>query len=139
MDQNRITTTVHTKQLNPGVKRAWIEVSVDGEKVGGEVTLISGPTDDVDAYLEGTMTLEQVGDKWMNGRRLLTMTAPSGRASSLIPPAMGARAAKHERVMYEAQAAEDASADIECRDPRLVVDEADGKPVFAGPDTGWMK
>lgn len=44
------------------VVRAGVEV--EGEIIGGRVTILSGPSADVDEWLDGWVTLEQLGERW---------------------------------------------------------------------------
>jgi len=53
---------IHPSGTTQKLVRAGIEV--EGEIIGGRVTILSGPAADVDEWLDGRVTLEELGERW---------------------------------------------------------------------------
>jgi hypothetical protein len=63
--QDRIKTTWKKEILNGSVRssRLWVTVVVDGEEVGRDC-ILAGPTEDVDAFIAGEVTLDELRKRW---------------------------------------------------------------------------
>lgn len=52
-----------------GDKRGTLRIWIDGQSVAGDNIILQGPPCDVDEFLRGEATLEELGDRWRGSSR----------------------------------------------------------------------
>lgn len=58
----RVEEIVETR--SEGTKRVILRVWADGEVVSGDNIILLGPADDVDDFVEGRATINEIGERW---------------------------------------------------------------------------
>jgi hypothetical protein len=61
-----VEKVIHPSGTDQKMVRAGIEV--EGMNIGGETTIVSGSAADVDEWLDGRVTLEELGNRWRSKR-----------------------------------------------------------------------
>lgn len=65
----QIETTHEIESLNQVDARLLIHVNVDGLRLGAPIVLASGPRVEIEAYIAGDISLDELGERILGPRR----------------------------------------------------------------------